>query len=106
SYLSWHRFFAAEPNIGHLTLAQWQRAGRLAGCVTQNVDRLHQKASTESVIELHGSLYQVRCTGCHRRTLRLLFQQALAQANRELLQEWSATVASITGQNYHQIVRP
>ena len=45
---------------------------RLAGLVprftlvTQNVDRLHQRAGSAGVIELHGNLDEVRCTGCGR----------------------------------------
>lgn len=51
----------AEPNPGHLALA------RLAGLVprltlvTQNVDGLHQRAGSRSVIEFHGNLFDDRC---------------------------------------------
>lgn len=33
--------------------------------ITQNIDGLHQKAGTENILELHGSLYRTRCTKCH-----------------------------------------
>jgi NAD-dependent deacetylase len=60
----------AEPNAGHGALAALER--RLPGftLVTQNVDGLHSRAGSEDPIELHGSIWKVRCTGCdHERTL-------------------------------------
>jgi NAD-dependent deacetylase len=55
---------AAEPNIGHRALAVMENAGFLGATVTQNVDRLHQAAGTDNVIELHGRIDRVRCLGC------------------------------------------
>jgi NAD-dependent deacetylase len=51
---------AAEPNAGHRALV------RIDGItvVTQNVDGLHARAGTPDPIELHGSLWRVRCTEC------------------------------------------
>ena len=45
-----------EPNITHLKLAQWEKEGRLSAVVTQNIDGLHQKAGSQNVLELHGSI--------------------------------------------------
>ena len=58
-----------EPNPGHLALVDLWEAGRLAGCVTQNIDGLHLKAGLppEAVAELHGNVRQVRCLDCDRR---------------------------------------
>jgi NAD-dependent deacetylase len=57
-----------EPNPGHLALAELQRRiradGRELHLITQNVDRLHQRAGANDVIELHGSLWDWRCTRC------------------------------------------
>ncbi len=57
-----------EPNAGHRALAQLQDhmrgLGRELVLVTQNVDRLHQRAGSEDVIELHGSIMTWRCTHC------------------------------------------
>jgi NAD-dependent deacetylase len=54
----------AEPNAGHGALAALER--RLPGftLVTQNVDGLHARAGSVDPIELHGSIWKVRCTGC------------------------------------------
>ncbi|MDH3236019.1 MAG: urea transporter [Alphaproteobacteria bacterium] len=55
---------AAAPNIGHHALAAMERKGWLGATVTQNVDRLHQAAGADNVIELHGRIDRVRCIGC------------------------------------------
>jgi len=57
-----------EPNAAHRILAEVQRARPATVIVTQNVDGLHQRAGARDVIELHGSLWRVRCAAC--RTLR------------------------------------
>jgi NAD-dependent deacetylase len=56
----------AQPNAGHIALAQLaQRVPRLT-LVTQNVDGLHQRAGSADVVEFHGNLFENRCfaEGC------------------------------------------
>lgn len=59
---------ACEPNAGHRALAAMQRHARAGGrrfeLITQNIDRLHQAAGGDDVIELHGTLLAWRCTAC------------------------------------------
>ncbi|WP_455599270.1 SIR2 family NAD-dependent protein deacylase [Cloacibacillus sp.] len=55
-----------QPNIGHKIVAKWEKEGYVDGVITQNVDRLHQKAGSVNVWELHGSLEPVRCHRCGR----------------------------------------
>jgi len=59
---------AVQPNAAHYALAQLQ--ARLPGSVlvTQNVDGLHQRAGSSSVIEFHGNLFRNRCRGCEHET--------------------------------------
>src|SRR3954452_7990171 len=57
---------AAEPNPAHTALAGLGRRAERLTLITQNVDRLHQRAGSEGVLELHGNLFEVRCTGCGR----------------------------------------
>jgi NAD-dependent SIR2 family protein deacetylase len=64
SMLGWPRFSDARPNAGHLALAALEREGRIEGLVTQNVDRLHRRAGSARVVELHGALQEVVCLGC------------------------------------------
>lgn len=54
------------PNSGHFALTRLQRAERLTGIITQNIDGLHQKAGSNpaTTIELHGTAHQVRCLDC------------------------------------------
>ena len=53
-----------EPNITHKKLAQWEQEGKLLGVVTQNIDGLHQKAGSQKVFELHGSVLRNYCVKC------------------------------------------
>ena len=56
-----------KPNPGHHALAKLEeRLGDDFTLITQNVDGLHQTAGSIRVLELHGSLYRTRCTGCRR----------------------------------------
>ena len=55
----------AKPNIAHETLARWEREGKLAAVVTQNIDGLHQMAGSRNVYELHGSVHRNICRTCH-----------------------------------------
>lgn len=70
---SWQRAMAnrrheAEPNRGHRAVVSLWEAGRLVGCVTQNVDGLHQAAGLpgEAVVELHGNATTASCLSCRR----------------------------------------
>ena len=53
-----------SPNVTHQVLARWEQEGRLSAVVTQNIDGLHQKAGSEKVYELHGSVLRNYCTRC------------------------------------------
>lgn len=54
----------ARPNACHIALATLEKMGKLTAVVTQNIDGLHQKAGSESVFELHGSVLRNYCTKC------------------------------------------
>ena len=54
----------AQPNAAHRFLAELESAGRLTAVVTQNIDGLHQKAGSRTVLELHGSVHRNRCLRC------------------------------------------
>ena len=59
-------YLNARPNAAHKKLAQMERNGKLSAIVTQNIDGLHQKAGSEKVYELHGSVHRNYCTSCHK----------------------------------------
>lgn len=55
------------PNPGHHALVALEdRWGERFTLVTQNVDGLHRAAGSRNLLEIHGSLYRTRCTGCGR----------------------------------------
>ncbi|WP_433732654.1 SIR2 family NAD-dependent protein deacylase [Nocardia sp. CA-129566] len=60
----------AEPNAAHTALADLERAGRTITIITQNIDRLHQRAGSSPgrVIEIHGNMFEVVCVGCDYQT--------------------------------------
>ena len=81
SLVGWQRFGRAGPNDTHLALARLEADGRVEALLTQNVDRLHQAAGSEKVIDLHGRLDLVRCMACERRTPRQELQERLIRLN-------------------------
>lgn len=62
-------FRDAVPNAAHQAVVRLERAGRVAGIVTQNIDGLHQRAGSdpERVVELHGTNALTECVSCGHR---------------------------------------
>ena len=65
----------AEPNAAHLALAELERDGWIEAVVTQNIDRLHERAGSRSVVEVHGSIRTSSCLACGE---RVPFDQVVA----------------------------
>ena len=55
---------AAEPNPGHKAIADLAKHKEV-WVLTQNIDGLHQRAGSKSVLELHGSIITIKCTVCN-----------------------------------------
>lgn len=55
----------AEPNNAHKALANLEKQGKLKAVITQNIDGLHQKAGSQEVLELHGSVLRNYCMHCN-----------------------------------------
>lgn len=53
-----------QPNPAHRALVELEGRGMLSAVITQNVDRLHRKAGSTRVIEVHGSIDSSSCTSC------------------------------------------
>lgn len=81
AFIGWERFRGASPNAAHFALAELEQAGRVRGLITQNVDRLHTRAGSREVIELHGALARVRCLGCGAIEPREAVQARLGELN-------------------------
>jgi NAD-dependent deacetylase len=67
----WHfygdRFATLEhkrPNAAHEALVKLERAGLLDAVITQNIDRLHSRAGSTSLVEVHGTIAHASCLVC------------------------------------------
>ena len=56
----------AKPNPGHFAITALEKEKRDFTLITQNVDGLHFAAGTRNIIELHGSLWEIKCTECEK----------------------------------------
>ena len=56
-----------RPNPAHEALAVLERRLPRVTVITQNIDGLHALAGSQNIIELHGNIWYVRCTGCGQR---------------------------------------
>ena len=84
SQLGYPAFLSAQPNSAHEALVRMEQAGQLCGLVTQNVDRLHQRAGHQNVVDLHGRLDQVICIDCRTLVGRDVVQAWLETQNPQL----------------------
>ena len=64
NHVGWRHLDRTAPNAGHRALAALERASVVSGVITQNVDLLHTKAGSRTVVNLHGTYAQVICLGC------------------------------------------
>ena len=87
SMRGWPSIRDALPNQAHHALAALERQGRIDLLITQNVDRLHQRAGSRGVVDLHGRLDRVTCLECDIRLPREQVQQQLINRNRDQLDD-------------------
>jgi NAD-dependent SIR2 family protein deacetylase len=92
SYVGWTRMRDADPNPGHVALARIQEGGVCRGLVTQNVDGLHERVGSPSVIALHGRLSDVVCLDCGTLSSRPDLQRRMELINPGWLERQVATV--------------
>lgn len=103
SSLGWPIMARAHPSAAHVALASLMRDGFVSSLITQNVDRLHTKAGCDGVIELHGSVYDVRCRACGALECRSGVHSRAEAENTEWLSE---TRAALTGRQGGVGARP
>lgn len=92
SAVGWPPVANAQPNRAHIALAALEELGKLSLLVTQNVDRLHQRAGHRAVVDLHGRLDRVICRSCGHIEERDAIQQQLLAQN-PVLADVQATLA-------------
>jgi NAD-dependent deacetylase sirtuin 4 len=85
----WSFFSNSQPNPSHTCLSTLEQEGFVDYIITQNVDRLHHKAGSKRVIELHGHSSSVTCLNCSDEIPREYFQKKLAQLNHDWLHKHS-----------------
>lgn len=92
SLVGWPIMQQAQPNLAHHKIAELENKGLISLVVTQNVDRLHQKAGSEAAVDLHGRADELVCMSCGYREARALMHQRCTALNPSL-NNVSATVA-------------
>ena len=70
SLIGWPVIRNARPNLAHVGLAELESRDLTSLLVTQNVDRLHQSAGSQRVVDLHGRADEVLCMDCSYRCTR------------------------------------
>ena len=65
-FYNWRRELIGKvkPNPAHYALAELERKKSDFILITQNVDGLHLAAGSKNVLEIHGSIWRVKCTKC------------------------------------------
>jgi NAD-dependent deacetylase len=65
-FYNWRRELLAKlaPNAAHRALVELERRVPAFLLVTQNIDDLHHAAGSRKMLELHGNIWRLRCTGC------------------------------------------
>jgi NAD-dependent SIR2 family protein deacetylase len=81
NHVGWRHMDETLPNAGHRALAELEHAGVVSGVITQNVDLLHTKAGSRTVINLHGTYAQVICLDCGHTMSRAALADLLEAAN-------------------------
>lgn len=90
SYFGWPVLAAAQPNPAHHALKMLEDRSYISLLITQNVDRLHQRAGQRQVVDLHGRVDQVLCMACSAVLARADLQHRLMADNPHLSGDISA----------------
>jgi NAD-dependent SIR2 family protein deacetylase len=81
NHVGWRHMADTPPNAGHRAAAALEQAGVISGVITQNVDLLHTKAGSKTVINLHGTYAQVICLSCGHTMSRAALAEELDALN-------------------------
>eukprot|EP01041_Mallomonas_annulata_P004558 gene4558-9047_t len=81
STIGWQYFHNSVPNNAHYALARLEQKNILQYTITQNVDRLHQKAGAINVLDLHGRNDIAKCIDCQKLFTRSIIQKQILLLN-------------------------
>nr|WP_308426400.1 NAD-dependent protein deacetylase [Nakamurella endophytica] len=93
SHLGWQRMGEATPNGGHRALAALEQAGVVDLLITQNVDGLHGKAGSRTVVDLHGRIDEVVCLDCGQISSRAALHERMSRLNPDFGADADVVVA-------------
>ena len=79
----WKIFHESKPNKSHQAIALLEQHGYIKFLITQNVDRLHQKAGSISVCDLHGRNDKVCCQSCGGLSNRRILHKQIEIMNKD-----------------------
>lgn len=85
SLIGWLMIRNARPNPAHYYLAELEARAFTSLLVTQNVDRLHQRAGSKEVVDLHGRADEVVCMECGYRCSRDDVHERCGELNPDFL---------------------
>lgn len=86
NHIGWRHMDGTRPNAGHRALAALETAGVVTGVITQNVDLLHTKAGSRTVVNLHGTYAQVVCLACGHTMSRATLADKLEALNPRFIE--------------------
>ena len=94
SMVGWNIFNQAKPNHGHVGLARIEskNINNKFSIITQNVDRLHQKAGSRNVIDLHGRNDKLICLSCNCELSRKIIQKQIELLNPDIANELKTNI--------------
>jgi NAD-dependent SIR2 family protein deacetylase len=97
NHVGWRYMADTLPNAGHRALATLEDAGVVTGVITQNVDLLHTKAGSRTVVNLHGTYAEVACLQCAFAMSRAALAQVLEAANPGFIERARSNRLAIGG---------
>jgi NAD-dependent SIR2 family protein deacetylase len=90
NHVGWRHMHETMPNAGHRAVAALEWAGVVTGVITQNVDLLHTKAGSATVVNLHGTYAQVVCLSCGYTMSRAALAEQLEALNPGFIERTEA----------------
>jgi len=57
--------YDCSPNLGHSSIANFEKTKKSSCILTQNIDGLHERAGSNNIVELHGNILKIKCTNCN-----------------------------------------
>ena len=80
-WYEWRRLkvVQARPNPAHIAIVELAKHVPYLTVITQNVDDLHERAGSQDVVHLHGSLHSPRCIDCSAPFLEALPTPPMAE---------------------------